>query len=364
MGGVLVHEWLAPAGGSENVFEAMGRIYPEADMLCLWDDSKGRFESDRLRQTWLARTPLRRSKAAALPLMPLAWRTQRGPEYDWALISSHAFAHHVNFGRPSLPRYVYVHTPARYVWTPELDKRGSGRAARMVAAALKGPDRRRAAEGAQFAANSEFVRQRIADTWGTDAEVIHPPVDVERIQSQDWAQTLDEDESAVLASLPETFILGASRFIPYKELDVVIQAGEACGMPVVLAGNGPELPHLQQIAQDASVPVTFVLSPSSPLLWSLFARAAVYVFPAVEDFGIMPVEAMAAGAPVVARDVGGTAESVVPGVTGALTQFESPGAIAEAVRTAMATSVESRRAHARSFSQSRFADEIREWVGA
>ncbi|WP_084126833.1 glycosyltransferase [Demequina sp. NBRC 110054] len=364
MGGVLVHEWLAPAGGSENVFEAMGRIYPDADMLCLWDDSEGRFTSERLKQTWLARTPLRRSKAAALPLMPLAWRTQRGPDYDWALISSHAFAHHVNFGRPDMPRYVYVHTPARYVWTPDLDKRGDGRAARMVASALKGPDRKRAAEGARFAANSAFVRQRIADTWGAEADVIHPPVDVEMIQSRDWSQTLDAEESAVLESLPSTFILGASRFIPYKELDVVIQAGEACGLPVVLAGNGPELPRLQQIAEEASVPVTFVLSPSSPLLWSLFARAAVYVFPAVEDFGIMPVEAMAAGAPVVARDVGGTAESVVPGMTGALTSFESPSAVAAAVEKAMATSAEDRRAHAQRFSQSRFAYEIREWVGA
>ncbi len=342
----------------------MSRIYPEADMLCLWDDSQGRFESERLRQTWLARTPLRRSKALSLPLMPLAWRTQRGPEYDWALISSHAFAHQVDFGRPDLPRYVYVHTPARYVWTPELDKRGSSRAARLVAATLKGPDKRRAHGGAQFAANSAFVRERIAATWGVDSAVIHPPVDVEKIQSRDWSAELDSEESAVLESLPDSFVLGASRFIPYKELDQVIRAGEACGLPVVLAGNGPELPRLQEVATQASVPVTFVLSPSSPLLWSLFARATVYVFPAVEDFGIMPVEAMAAGAPVVARNVGGTAESVVPGRTGALTSFESDQELAAAVDEAIGTSAEDRMEHAKSFSQARFSEQIRQWVGA
>ncbi len=364
MGGVLVHEWLAPAGGSENVFEAMGRIFPDADMLCLWDDSQGRFASERLRETWLARTPLRRSKALALPWMPLAWRMQRGPEYDWALISSHAFAHHVDFGRPDLPRFVYVHTPARYVWTPELDKRGSSATARLVAATLKGGDRRRAHAGAQFAANSEFVRARIAATWGTDAAVIHPPVDVEQIQSRDWTAELSDDERRVVDDLPQTFILGASRFIPYKELDVVIRVGEACDLPVVLAGRGPELPRLRELAAESTVPVTFVLSPSNPLLWTLFSRTSVYVFPAVEDFGIMPVEAMAAGAPVVARNVGGTAESIVDGATGALTEFESAQGMAAAVDTALATVREHRLEHARRFSQSRFATEIQEWVAA
>ncbi|WNM25513.1 glycosyltransferase [Demequina capsici] len=364
MRGVLVHEWLARAGGSENVFEAMSRIYPDEDMLCLWDDSDGRFEASRLRETWLARTPLRRSKALALPLMPLAWRTQRGPDYDWALISSHAFAHHVDFGRPDMPRFVYVHTPARYVWTPELDGRGSNLAVRAVAATLKGTDRRRALAGARLAANSAFVQERIARTWGVPARVIHPPVDVERIQSRDWAPTLDDDEARILDGLPDQFMLGASRFIPYKELDTVIRAGEACDMPVVLAGRGPELPRLQALADQATVPVTFVISPSNALLWALFRRAAVYVFPAVEDFGIMPVEAMAAGAPVVARDVGGTTESVVDGVTGALCGFESPASVKAAVERATATSLEDRLAHAQRFSQARFATEIREWVGA
>lgn len=363
MTGVLVHEWIAQAGGSENVFEAMSRVYPESDLVCLWNDSENRFDPERLRETWLARTPLRKSKAGAVPFMPATWRMLRGGEYDWALISSHLFAHHVNFHDRDLPRYVYVHTPARYIWNPELDARGASLPARAVASALKPLDRRRAREGASFAANSAFVRARIADAWGVDSVVIHPPVEVTDIQSQDWAEGLVGDERAAYDALPAEFVLGASRFIPYKRMDLVIAAGEAAGLPVVLAGNGPELPKLRELAAEASVPITFVLSPSNALLWALYARTSVYVFPAVEDFGIMPVEAMAAGAPVVAPGIGGTSETVVDGVTGAHVDFASTSDLAAALSTAIATDRADRTAHAQSFSRERFAERLREWVG-
>lgn len=362
MTGVLVHEWIAQAGGSENVLQALSEVYPNADIYCLWNDSTGRFAPERVRETWLARSPLRRSKAAALPFMPLAWRMLRADRYDWALISSHAFAHHVTFGDPELRRHVYVHTPARYVWTPELDLRGSGAAARFAATWLKRIDRRRANEGAQFAANSEFVRRRIQDAWLVDARVIYPPVDVERIQSTSWRDLLVDVEQDTLDALPDSFVLGASRFIPYKRLDLVIRTGEITGLPVVIAGSGPELPMLRELAADASVDVHFVLSPSDALLRSIYSRALVYVFPAVEDFGIMPVEAMASGVPVVGQAIGGVAESVEPGITGALTTFESDTEIAEAFEVAVGVDRAVARQRARRFSRSRFADEITGWV--
>lgn len=167
MTGVLVHEWIAKAGGSENVFEAFTRLFPEADMMCLWNDSSGRFDESRLRETWLARTPLRHSKVAALPFMPSTWRRLSAQGYDWALISSHLFAHHARFeGVDADRRFVYVHSPARYIWTPELDLRGRGPLARAASAALRPLDRRRAQETRRFAANSAFVQRRVADTWG------------------------------------------------------------------------------------------------------------------------------------------------------------------------------------------------------
>jgi glycosyltransferase involved in cell wall biosynthesis len=364
--GVLVHEWIAQAGGSENVFQAMNGIYPDADLVCLWNDSTGRFDVDRLRETWLARTPLRRSKAAALPLMPIAWRRLAYNDYAWALISSHLFAHHAHFvGQPpGFRRYVYVHTPARYIWSPELDGRGNSLAIRMMAAALKPLDRHRAQEGASFAANSQFVRQRIKAAWGVDSRVIFPPVEVEALQSvADWRTKLSEPERLQVDELPEGFFLGASRFIPYKRLDLVIAAGEAAGRPVVLAGRGPELENLRMTATSATVPVHFVVSPSGPMLWALYQQAALYVFPAIEDFGIMPVEAMALGTPVLAQALGGTAESVRSEATGALITFRSRDEMAEGAAVALGAEADSCLARADHFSRRRFQERITTWVG-
>lgn len=365
MAGVLVHEWIAQDGGSENVLQAMSETFPDAEIHCLWNDSTGRFDPGRVRQSWLARTPIRRHKALALPLMPATWRTLRYRGYDWALISSHAFAHHARFrGAPrDFRRMVYVHTPARYVWTRALDARGDHPAARVVSHALRPLDRRRAAEGAEFAANSAFVRSRIQDAWGINARVIHPPVNVERIQSvADWRNRLDHAESAVLDALPDGFVLGASRFIPYKRLENVIKVGEATQRPVVLAGRGPSLPDLKAAAARARVPVHFVPAPSEALLYALYQQTALFAFPAVEDFGIMPVEAMAAGAPVLAQAEGGAAESVVPGVTGALIGFGCTDEMREGAEVALATERSKRLDRAKEFAAERFCAEIAAWV--
>ena len=366
MGGAIVHEWISQAGGSENVLEAMSQLYPDADIHCLWNDSVGRFAPERIHETWLSRTPLRRSKALALPFMPAVWRSLDNNDYEWALISSHLFAHHARFNNQSddLRRFVYVHTPARYIWDPALDLRGNSAAVRAIASTFKPIDRRRANEPASFAANSGFVRARMKDAWGVDSRVIYPPVNVTEIQAvEDWSTKLTVEESETLATLPHSFVLGASRFIPYKRLDLVIQAGELSGCPVVIAGKGPELAKLRALAVSASVPVHIVVGPSAAMLNTLYQSALIYVFPAIEDFGIMPVEAMAAGTPVLAHSIGGTAESVVPGLTGALVSFDSPEEIYEGFELALATKKADREAHARTFAVERFRSEIFGWVG-
>jgi glycosyltransferase involved in cell wall biosynthesis len=363
MSGVLVHEWIAQSGGSENVLQAMSEVYPDADVVCLWNESTGRFDGRRVRETWLGRSPLRGQKVLALPLMPVTWRHLSGAAYDFALISSHLFAHHARFATvPAERRFVYVHSPARYIWDPELDTRGSGRAVRAAGALLKPLDRRRARETRHFATNSAFVRDRVSRAWGVQAEVIHPPVDVERIQAGDVP--LDPADRQLLDGLPDEFVLGASRFVPYKRLDQVIRTGALTGLPVVLAGAGPDEAALRRLAATAPVQVHFVPAPSTPLLWALYRRCALYVFPPVEDFGIMPVEAMAAGAPVIANSVGGATESVVPGRTGAWCDFGSDDAVLAAVRTARDADRVDCASHARRFSARRFAAEISDWVAA
>jgi len=358
--GVLVHEWLARAGGSENVFESLTKAFPDAPLYCLWDDSDGRFAVDG--ETWLARTPLRGRKAAAVPFMPAAWRRMPAVDADWVLASSHLFSHHVRFrgSARDAPKLVYAHTPARYIWTPELDGRGSSGTARAAAALLKPVDRRRAQEATAIAANSRFVADRIAEVWQRESEVIYPPVDVVGFGA---TPSVSASEQALLDRLPADYLLGFSRFIPYKRLELVIAAGAATGMPVVLAGAGPEEARLRAAAEELHPGrVSFVVAPGHDMHRALLRGARTLVFPAVEDFGIVPVEAMAAGTPVVANAVGGTAESILHGTTGALVRDWTPGELRAGVETALATSPEQCRRRAADFSEALFVDRIRGWV--
>ncbi|GAA3906663.1 glycosyltransferase [Microbacterium invictum] len=362
MSGILIHEWLSRHGGSENVFEVLSDTFPDAERFCLWNDSDGRFPG--VEETVLARTPLRRSKAAALPFMPAVWRHLPGRDADWILCSSHLFSHHARFAGPArdAPKLVYAHTPARYVWTPELDGRGSGPAARALSRVLKPLDRKRAQEPVAIAANSAFVAQRIADTWRREATVIHPPIDVSGFATR--LVELNPTEQAALDGLPPEFLLGVSRFVPYKRLDRVIEAGVAAGLPVVLAGSGPDEERLRAIADERGERVVFVHDPSSALLAELYRRSLALVFPAIEDFGIMPVEAMATGTPVVASAVGGTAETVVDGVTGALVHDWTPSELKVAVERAAGADAEVCVARAYEFDTPVFVDRVTAWVAA
>jgi len=363
--GAIVHEWIERSGGAERVLDEFIATFDEADVFALWNDAPERVPGT-VQQSWLSRTPLRRHKAAALPIMPAAWRGLRGRGlYKWVLVSSHLFAHHVSFkGQEELPKYVYTHTPARYIWSPELDKRGASITARAASNLLRPLDRKRAKEATAIAANSQFVRARVEDYWQRDASVIYPPVDTQRIKAvADWREELTGNELRLLDSLPSHFILGASRFIPYKRLDRVISAAEESGIPVVLAGNGPLLASLQVQAAAASVPARIIESPTDAMLYALYQRALAFVFPAVEDFGIMPVEAMAAGCPVVSLSTGGASESVIDRRSGSHSESAEPRSLAIAIQTAIDLDRTTISLEVDRFSRQRFRSEIRDWIG-
>ena len=364
MSGAIVHEWIESTGGAEKVVESFIDLFPGTDVFCLWDDAPGRFKGVDINESVLSRTPLRHSKALALPVMPLTWRYMRG-EHDWALVSSHLFAHHVRFtNSPDIEKYVYVHTPARYLWNPELDSRGNSRIIRSISPIFRSIDRRRANESSNYVANSNFVRERIASSWGIEANVIHPPVDVEKIQSEsDWRDRLGAQDAQTLENLPSEFILGASRLVEYKRMDAVIRAGAAAKIPVVIAGSGPDLERLKAIAQQSNAPVVFLGRVSDELLYALYNQCTVYAFLGVEDFGIMPVEAMAAGGRVVANRVGGAGESLVNGESGALCNPDDLQELLAAISDASGIDRNSCRRRASKFSENRFKQEIASWVG-
>jgi glycosyltransferase involved in cell wall biosynthesis len=365
LSGVLVHEWLSRRGGSENVLVELARIFPDAAIAALWDDAPERFAEGRVTETWLARTPLRKHKALALPLMPATWRHLPASDAEWVLCSSHLFAHHARFAGVArdAPKYVYTHTPARYIWTPELDMRGDSRIARAISRPLQELDRKRAQEAHSVAVNSSFVGKRVERVWGRESTVIYPAVSVSNFATDSQNQ-LTAEEGSILDALPTTFILGASRFVPYKRLDVAIDAGVASGLPVVIAGDGPDEERLRLLADERPGHVTFINRPSSAMLNQLYRRALVLVFPAIEDFGIMPVEAMAAGTPVIASAVGGVAESVQDGVTGVLLGSFDAASLAEAVARASTLDPAACVARAWEYDVSVFDRRIRSWIGS
>ncbi|MFF2316487.1 glycosyltransferase [Arthrobacter sp. NPDC058097] len=363
--GVLVHEWVGETGGAEKVFDAFAEVFPDADMYCLWDDAS-RHGSRNLNESVLARTPLRRNKALALPFMPLVWRQLRSAnEYEWMLISSHLFAHHAQFvgKNADTPKFVYAHTPARYIWEPELDQRGNNPLAKALSKGFQVLDRARAAEPVSIAANSRFVAERIERCWNREAQVIYPPVDVELIRStRDWTTKLDDAELRTLQELPAEFVLGASRFVGYKKLDTAIRAAELAGLPAVIAGSGPDEGRLRERAAESSVPVILVVHPSDHFLYALYQRCSAFVFPPIEDFGIMPVEASAAGAPVIANRRGGTAETVLDGQSGFLADMEDEQDLKLAVEKAISLDRSKISMTSLRFSSDIFREKVSEWI--
>jgi glycosyltransferase involved in cell wall biosynthesis len=321
--------------------------------MVLWADEGVPTDRLRLSQSWLARTPLKQSKALALPVMPLVWRTLTSQRFDVVISSSHAFAHTVKLGDPEQTRHLsYIHSPARYVWSPDFDGRGSHPLLRAPRKVLQAADIRLSRHVHAYAANSREVQGRIKRFWNRDAVVINPPVDVHYFAD---APRFDRSQ-------PRDYLLGIGRWIPYKNFDLMIEIADAAGMPLVIAGSGPEEERLRKLAADVRVPVHFEVRPERARLRQLYWGARALLFPAHEDFGIIPVEAQACGTPVLGLRRGGLLETVVDGETGFLVDSREPGPYAAAVRRLGELSPRRIQEHAGTFSSDRFAGRIGRWI--
>ncbi len=246
-----------------------------------------------------------------------------------------------------------------------MDPRGHSRLARVVAPYLRRQDLAASRFSGDLAANSNFVRDRIRECWDRDSAVLYPPVQVNAIAAVgDWSHRLSPDETQVFQNLPKTFVLGASRLVAYKRLDQVIKFGAKVGIPVVIAGSGPEAAKLKLQAEAADTSVTFVGKVSDAMLYALYQRALALVFPAIEDFGIMPVEAMAVGTPVIGPMTGGVAETVVDGVSGwRLSDFEDPDEMETVLRRVESLSSEKCSDYAMRFDSGVFRQGLAKWMG-
>jgi glycosyltransferase involved in cell wall biosynthesis len=348
----LVHEWLSARAGSEKTFECMSAALPSADLYALSRDRSVRFEFDArpITTTFLDRRWLRDRRDVTLPLMPLAWRwAGSGQRYDLVVTSSHACAKGFRPGRRAR-HLCYVHSPMRYAWLPNVDERAKPSVARRLGLrAMARWDRRSVEWVDEFACNSEAVRDRIRRFYDRDASVIYPPVD-----TNFYAPVQHERDE---------YALVVSRLVSYKRVDVAIDACAAVGMPLIVAGSGPDYPRLVERARRGRCHVRFT-RPTDIELRELYRHARVLLFPAEEDFGIIPVEAQACGTPVLAYAQGGARETVVPGVTGELLDAATPQRFAQFLEPLDGRTYDplACRANALRFSQARFLEEFRAWV--
>jgi glycosyltransferase involved in cell wall biosynthesis len=359
----IVHEWFAGYAGSERVVEQMLRVFPQADVFALVDflpPHQRHFLGGRAVNTsFIQCLPFaRRAFRGYLPLMPLAVEQLNLDRYDVVLSSNHAVAKGV-LTRADQLHISYVHTPIRYAWDLHHEYlRGQGLLtslrnllARPALHYLRLWDRLAADRVDLFLANSQYVARRIQKTYRRPAQVIYPPVDVERF---------------ALREQKDDYYLAASRLVPYKRIDLIVEAFRQ--MPqrqLVVIGDGPQY---KKLMQRATPNIRLLGYQPSAELASHLQRAKALVFAADEDFGILPVEAQACGTPVIAYGRGGATETILDGDTGLFFDDQSPSAIVEAVdhfeASPPALAPAEIRAHAARFSASRFCDELQQCVAA
>ena len=318
----LVHEWLVRWGGSESVLASLAAILPDAPIHTLVHRPDARvsaaFQGRTVIPTALTHLPgARRLYPAALPIMPDVWRRTRAPAQEIVVSSSHAFCKGVE--TRDAKHVCYCHTPPRYIWDlrREYEGRLTHRFSAPLVRRLQAQDREAAARVDHFVANSSFVAERILRLYGREARVIHPPVDVERF---------------VPAERPREHFLTGGRLVRYKRVDRAIAAANAASLPLVVFGDGPDRSRLTSLAGPT---VRFVGACAHEELLELMQTAIAFVFPGIEDFGILPVEVQATGTPVLALGRGGATETVVDDTTGLLYEEDSLDCVVEAMRTAL-----------------------------
>jgi len=347
----IAHDWLTVPGGSEQVVMELLAMFPQAELFTsVYDPAPwpALITERPVHSSFLNRIPgATRHYPKLLPLMNRAFRSFELSGFDLVLSSSHACAKNVRTP-PGTLHVCYCHTPMRYAWEEGfLAGEDVGRLTRLALPALLGRLRRQDLAGASgpdvFVANSQHVAERIARYYGRSAEVVHPPVDV--------------DHYLALEHEPRDFYLVFGRVVPYKRVDLAVAACATLPRPLKVAGGGRAL----EAVRDSATAGTELLGKVSDAERDrLLGGARALLFPGEEDFGIVPVEAQAAGVPVIAYRVGGASESVLDGETGVLFAEQSESALAGAIERfeQMRLDDAAIRENARRFGRERFRAEM------
>lgn len=376
----VVHEWLVDYSGSERVLEQILLLFPQADLFALVDflppQLRGFIQNKSVRTSFIQKLPLARTKYRQyLPLMPIAVEQFDLSSYDLIISSSHAVAKGVLTG-PDQLHISYVHSPIRYAWDLQhqylkesgLDRGLKSAIARWFLHQIRIWDTRTANGVDGFVANSKFIARRIRKVYRREAQVIYPPVDVAKFtplgDTPDTQQIPKED-----------FYLTASRFVPYKKVDLIVEAFSQIGdRRLIVIGDGPGLDKVRAKLSDN---ITLLGYQEPDTLKQYMQKARAFVFAAEEDFGITIVESQACGTPVIAFGKGGALETVravnavnvdraIEKPTGVFFYEQTAARIKAAIATfeQHETQIEPEfcRANALRFAPERFRQEFRDYI--
>lgn len=368
----IVHEWLISYAGSERVLGQIAGLYPDADLYSLLDflpdEERGFIFGKHANTSVIQKLPMAKEKYRNyLILMPFAIKRFDLSGYDLVITSSHTVAKGVR-KYPGQIHICYCHTPMRYIWDLQnqylkeagLERGIRGAILKALFSRLRKWDVSTAKNVDHFIANSHYIKERIKRAYGIDARVIYPPVDIENFK-------VNEKK--------EDFFIAVSRMVPYKKMDLIVEAFSKMGLPLIVVGDGPDF---SKVKRKAVKNIELMGHLKDEVLKMYMQKARALVFAAEEDFGIVPVEAQACGTPVIAFGRGGVRETVTPfteneaagsegnNPTGIFFNEQTPSALIDAVKRF--EKIEGRfdpynlRRNAEKFSKERFDKEFRNFI--
>lgn len=344
----IVCDWLTSFGGAERVILALSEIFPQAPIYTtIYNPELTQFRNKKVVTTFLQKMPFSKTKYPYyLPLMPKAIESFDFSKYDLVISSCHSVAKGI-ITKPDTLHFCYIHTPMRYVWQKDIDERAKGILKGIILKRIQKWDYLAAQRPNFIIANSKNIQERIKKFYQRESEVIYPPVDTQKFKPN--------------FKTPGEYFLVVSRLIPYKKIDLAVEAFNLLKLPLKIVGIGPEL---QKLKKKAGKNIEFLGKVSDNKLIKVYQNAKAFIFPAEEDFGIVPLEAQSCGKPVIAFEGGGTLETVVNGVTGIIFKKQSVDSLISAIKIFQSKnfSPEIIRKHALYFDEKIFKDNIKEYL--
>ncbi len=320
----LLHDWMNQIGGAEDVLEALVEIYPDSPVytsLYAPDKMPASWQNWDIRTNFINKLPFsHRKQQLYFPLYPFAFEQFDFSKTDLVISNKSGFCHGIITG-PETLHICYCLTPTRYVWRYHqyAEQERLGKMTRLglqpFLTFLRVWDRLAADRVDHFIAISQEVRQRIAKVYQRESTIIHPPVDTTRFE---------------VSNRIDDYYLIVGRLVPYRRIDLLIEAFNKMKRPLLIAGSGRDKERLEAMAGPTVKFLGYVPDDDLP---DLIARCKAFMFPGEEDFGIAPIQAMAAGRPVIAYAGGGALETILPGTTGVLFSQQTVGDIIQAVES-------------------------------